>query len=63
MENVNKPDQAIMAAYWFLVCDVEDYIAGLSSKAEFKQELEKVLKNLETYVPICDPEKMFGNHL
>lgn len=63
-EDKIKETQAILNAYLFLSCDVADYADGRwGDKAAFKHELQLVLKELETYVAVCDPEKMHGNHL
>ena len=63
-EDKIKEKQAILNAYLFLSCDVADYANGhWEGSADFKHELQLVLKELETYVSVCDPEKMHGNHL
>lgn len=55
----NKEQQAILDAYWFLH-DVHDYVSHVydGTKYKFIDELKEVVRNLELYSSVCDPEKL-----
>jgi len=60
---IDNAGRAVLDAYYFLKSDVVDYINKKTTKEEFLHELKIVLISLETHVPICDPDKLHGNHL